>query len=392
MIKQMLVGFFLAGFAASVMAHGGSHREGWVDVSGNVHFGEIPVCALVLINGVTQFSCDGTGGYDMEVPIDDNGMITVMVFADGFAPFNQIVTPEQADEYPIDILLDQNSPTFEVVSTYEPSATVGRFVISGTVNFGAIPVCALVLANGMTMFSCNENQGKFTLDVPLDQDGNITLMVFAAGFKPYKKIIQADPDTDVDGFKDSLDEDDDNDGIFDEFDSCPLNPREDCAIPITDTIIVKGKEWAQVGLFLGLSWSALNTVCSAGSCSGVLNGYDMAGWTWASLDDVNALMNYYAGKSIVGPGAAVTNYMEVGSTWAPLIFIDGMLPTYNASTARAIYGLSRNTLANDAGFTRGYFIADSIPSVQNDAIQLEVVSKDRSETVRGGWFYRKPLL
>jgi hypothetical protein len=184
----LLVALCLLGSRFS-MAHGGSHQEGWVDVGGNVSFGEIPVCALVLINGVTQFSCDGTGRYDMEVPIDSNGMITVMVFADGFSPFNQIVTPEQAEVFPIDILLDQNSPSFQVDTTYEPSVTEGRFVVSGNIYFGTIPVCALVLANGTTMFSCNENQGQFSLDVPVDQDGNITLMVFAAGFKPFKQVI-----------------------------------------------------------------------------------------------------------------------------------------------------------------------------------------------------------
>jgi hypothetical protein len=172
-----------------VMAHSGPHQDGWVDVGGNVYFGETPVCALVLVNGQSQFSCDGAGRYDMTVPVDDNGMITVMVFVDGFAPFSQIVTPEQAAEFPINILLDQNSPSMQVRVSDVPSATAGRQVIGGTINVGSSPVCTLVLANGQSMFSCNENLGKFYLDVPLDQDGNITLMVFADGFKPFKHVI-----------------------------------------------------------------------------------------------------------------------------------------------------------------------------------------------------------
>ena len=128
----LFVAFCLLGNGFA-MAHSGEHQDGWVDVGGNVRFGEAPVCALVLINGQTQFSCDGTGRYDMQVPVDDNGMITVMVFADGFAPFNQIVTPEQAAAYPINILRDQDSPSFQVETTYEPSATEGWFVVSGTV-------------------------------------------------------------------------------------------------------------------------------------------------------------------------------------------------------------------------------------------------------------------
>ncbi len=157
-----------------------------VAVSGNVYFGDTPLCALVLINGQSQFSCDGTGRYDMQVPLDGDGMITVQAFADGFSPFNEIVTPAKAAELQIDMLLDQQSPGFQVDTTYEPSATEGRYIVSGNIYWESFPVCALVLANGQNMFSCNENLGQFSLDVPLDQDGNITLMVFADGFKPYK--------------------------------------------------------------------------------------------------------------------------------------------------------------------------------------------------------------
>lgn len=187
-IASVLFLFCLLGSRSS-FAHDGPHPDGWVDVGGNVSFGATPVCALVLINGQTQFSCDGTGRYDMQVPVDDNGMITVMVFADGFAPFNQIVTPEEAAVFPVEIQLDQNSPGFDVLTRLEPSGIEGRFRISGNILVGATRVCALVLANGNNMFSCGAALGSFNLDVPADQDGNITLMVFAAGFKPFKSII-----------------------------------------------------------------------------------------------------------------------------------------------------------------------------------------------------------
>ena len=54
-------------------------------------------------------------------------------------------------------------------------------------------------------------------------------------------------------------------------------------IPITDTVIRGGKEWAQVDLFPGLSWNQINTVCPGGHCAagGELLHYDMTGWTWA---------------------------------------------------------------------------------------------------------------
>ena len=53
---------------------------------------------------------------------------------------------------------------------------------------------------------------------------------------------------------------------------------------------------------IGLSWDEIKAVCSAqtGACSGLLNGYKMAGWTWASLDDVTALFNFYLGSEVLG--------------------------------------------------------------------------------------------
>ena len=64
--------------------------------------------------------------------------------------------------------------------------------------------------------------------------------------------------------------------------------------PITDTVLVGGQEWAQASLFTNLSWAAMNTACPSGVCSGQLNGFDMAGWKWASTGDVaNMLRTIY---------------------------------------------------------------------------------------------------
>lgn len=95
----------------------------------------------------------------MEVPADADGMITVQVFVDGFAPFNRIVTPDQAAAYPVAMVQDQGSPSLDVGATYEPSTTEGRLIVSGSITIGGTPVCALVLANGQSMFSC-EGSGQ----------------------------------------------------------------------------------------------------------------------------------------------------------------------------------------------------------------------------------------
>jgi hypothetical protein len=47
---------------------------------------ETPICTMVLANGAYMFSCDGTGSYSLDFPLDSNGQYQVQVYADGFAP------------------------------------------------------------------------------------------------------------------------------------------------------------------------------------------------------------------------------------------------------------------------------------------------------------------
>jgi len=47
---------------------------------------QTPICAMTLANGQYMFSCDGTGSYALNVPLDTNGQFKLQVYADGFAP------------------------------------------------------------------------------------------------------------------------------------------------------------------------------------------------------------------------------------------------------------------------------------------------------------------
>ena len=67
-----------------------------------------------------------------------------------------------------------------------------------------------------------------------------------------------------------------------------------------DTVTVDDKEWAQVDQFTNLSWNDINAVCPAGVCSGVLNGYDMTGWTWATVGEFEQLIIAYEEGPITG--------------------------------------------------------------------------------------------
>ena len=98
-------------------------------------------------------------------------------------------------------------------------------------------------------------------------------------------------DTDGDGLRDELDEDDDNDGVFDADDHCPLNPDLSCGEGAY--VIADGKIWFQPDLFTGLSWNSIDAVCPEGICSGLLNGYNMNEWVWANNADVQSLFESY---------------------------------------------------------------------------------------------------
>jgi len=44
-----------------------------------------------------MFSCDGTGSYDLNIPLDTNGQYKLQVYADGFAPTIQFFDEFSAD-------------------------------------------------------------------------------------------------------------------------------------------------------------------------------------------------------------------------------------------------------------------------------------------------------
>jgi hypothetical protein len=59
-----------------------------IDISGRVLLQDTqtPICAMVLANGQFMFSCDGTGSYALNIPLDSNGQFKLQIYADGFAP------------------------------------------------------------------------------------------------------------------------------------------------------------------------------------------------------------------------------------------------------------------------------------------------------------------
>jgi hypothetical protein len=166
--------------------------------------------------------------------------------------------------------------------------------------------------------------------------------------------------------------------------------------PLTETITANGKVWAQVNLFTGVEWTAIFNVCQNenDTCSGVLNGYDMAGWKWASGEDVKALFNHYIGSQ----------EFEADGTdapWATAFFEDGWLSTSSSDFAedevRFVDGYVSNYFSFDATvhaarlvdaivegeeFTHDSATTREIPVSQEDAFN--------GHPTRGAWFYRTP--
>ena len=51
----------------------------------------------VLANGQHMFSCDGTGSYALNIPLDADGQFKLQVYADGFAPAIQLFDESSID-------------------------------------------------------------------------------------------------------------------------------------------------------------------------------------------------------------------------------------------------------------------------------------------------------
>jgi hypothetical protein len=70
----------------------------WINISGKVlqQDSQTAVCAMVLANGQFMFSCDGSGSYALNIPLDSNGQFKLQVYADGFAPTIQTFDEFQA--------------------------------------------------------------------------------------------------------------------------------------------------------------------------------------------------------------------------------------------------------------------------------------------------------
>ena len=148
--------------------------------------------------------------------------------------------------------------------------------------------------------------------------------------------------------------------------------------PIADTVLANGLEWAQVDLFLGVTKSEIEVVCPAGICSGALNGYNLTGWTWANVADMNSLFNDYIGQNVLGPGPDI--YSETSSLWAPSFYSDGWRRTINFGAL----GIATS------GYIEGTEDRAVIGDLASGGLDIANSGTDSEFFTHGAWLYRAP--
>ena len=166
-----------------------------VDLAGTVETAAgTGLCALVLASGQFDFSCNPDGPFSLtDLPRESNGTVKRQVYVDGYFPEVNTL-PGSVDEAvvmtPSGTCPDYNAPYTPGVF---PGSAGKRIDISGTVRLqnGQTPVCAIVLANGQFVFSCNAD-GSYALNIPLDANGQYKLQVYADGFAPSVQRLDKD--------------------------------------------------------------------------------------------------------------------------------------------------------------------------------------------------------
>ena len=167
--------------------------SGPVNLSGNIETVVVgqgakiePVCAMALASGEFMFSCDPIGEFSLEnLPREADGSVVRQIYADGFFPSVTTLTESGVETVTLDRAF--NCPSYNLPSNPDviPASAGKMHSIAGRVLLQATdtPICALVLVNGEYMFSCDE-EGTYSLEFPLDANGQYKLQVYADGFAP----------------------------------------------------------------------------------------------------------------------------------------------------------------------------------------------------------------
>lgn len=167
----------------------------------------------------------------------------------------------------------------------------------------------------------------------------------------------------------------------------------------TQAATIDGLEWRQLTETVNVSYDQLESifvtttgVLDPHASSTVINGVDFAGWTWASLAEVGAMLQ--------ATGVPLTTYpgylSELNSSWAPvLVDADGAGNTdtghFSATQAGAssatIRGLTRT--APSSSFAYAPYVVDWFATNGYDTVDANsMASQSFLHATLGVWLYR----
>ena len=86
---------------------------------------------------------------------------------------------------------------------------------------------------------------------------------------------------------------------------------EFAGLPLEVINAADGRQWAQPGNLSGVTYNEIAAACPGGVCSGMLGGYNLDGWTWATGLLVRNLFNAYSPTACVGFPCLTTDVTPV---------------------------------------------------------------------------------
>jgi hypothetical protein len=160
------------------------------------------------------------------------------------------------------------------------------------------------------------------------------------------------------------------------------------SLPTSAGPIIDGKEWFQPADVTGFSWNDFNAICSSGTCTGQVggNGSDLTGYTWATVDDVNALFNGFIGSPVLsGPDS----HAEIGSAWAPaILMLFDQTSDPNFILAAEVRGWLSESVPFNGRIGRVVDAADAVSAVDK-ADTVLTVGDNLSTGDLGAWLFRE---
>lgn len=162
------------------------------------------------------------------------------------------------------------------------------------------------------------------------------------------------------------------------------------SIPITDTVRVNDKEWAQIDLFANLNWSDMRRACGSGECADVqLNGFDMLGWHWGGLSVIKGLFNAVAATSFFDIDSGVAEgCFDCDDAFTAGMFDVGFRPT--GGSVRIFDGFMAGN-CRDLGIVICSLAYTGISIRNTQTAYVGDYIGNIAVPFIGGWFYRDAL-